>query len=56
MDKAIRLSVGTAGLSLPETPAYTRHEKYEKDRQITQRRWVIVGGIVCRGDANSGSY
>ena len=45
MDKAIRLSVGTAGLSLPETPAYTRHEKYEKDRQITQRRWVIVGGI-----------
>lgn len=45
MDKAIRLSVGPAGLSLPETPAYTRHEKYEKDRQITQRRWVIVGGI-----------
>ncbi len=45
MDKAIRLTVGPAGLFLPVTPAYTRHEKYEKDRQITQRRWMVVGGI-----------
>ena len=45
MDKAIRLIVGPAGLLLPASPAYTRHEKFEKDRQITQRRWVVVSAI-----------
>lgn len=45
MDKAIRLIVGTSGLFLPETPAYTRHERFEKNRQVTQRQWIVVGAI-----------
>lgn len=43
---ATRLSVQIEGLKLPESPAYTRAELYEKQKAIQTRLWIIIG-VVC---------
>lgn len=42
---ATRLSVQLEGLKLPQSPAFTRAELYEKQKAIQTRLWFVVGAI-----------
>jgi hypothetical protein len=44
-ENATRITVDLEDLKLPATPAYTRAEIFERNKQLEQRRWVYVGGF-----------
>ena len=44
-ENATRISVALEDLKLPATPAYTRAEIFDRNKQLEHRRWVYVGGF-----------
>jgi hypothetical protein len=44
LDEAPRIRVDLRDLRLPSSPAYTRAEIFDRNRQIQHRRWIMVGG------------
>lgn len=61
LDNATKISVEMSELRLPGAPAYTRAEIYDRNRQVLQRRWIVVGAlcfavIVATGIFNYGLY